>query len=475
MSSELPLLSAGDMLADRYRLDDEITIRPNTQVWRGWDARLQRRVSIRLIASQSPIAEPARAAALTAARVDERTLLSVLDIVEAPGLIAVVSEWTDWPTLEYVAREALPPGQAVSITLSVAAALRSLHEQGGVHGCVRPASVHLDLDEAVKLRGFEVDAALKGIDQSRDMAMRQDAQAVLNVFYQCLTGRWPVADARGRVPTPGRIVPHVPPELDQFWQRNRERPLVGRANVDSLMAELSLADTAMQERTMATVKRPIGRYIFRGVALVAVGTAVAALTMTGITQAAQQREAGQARLAVTTEDGVLSAEERVAPVNPDEKVIPVRWFTTLDPDGDGTEYPHLLSNINDGDSGTAWTTKPYYTDDIGGKRGVGVVFDLGYTQSVSALDLQLIGNSTDFTVLAGTTPWGGLDTYVPVTDVRSAGQDVFVRFPRTVEARTIVVWFTSMSRMSNWSWVDEGYRAGIREAKVFGPMANPDQ
>lgn len=226
---------------------------------------------------------------------------------------------------------------------------------------------------------------------------------------------------------------------------------------------------------MTTAKRPIGRYIFRGVALVAVGTAVAALTMTGITQAAQQREAGQARLAVTTEDGVLSAEERVAPVNPDEKVIPVRWFTTLDPDGDGTEYPHLLSNINDGDSGTAWTTKPYYTDDIGGKRGVGVVFDLGYTQSVSALDLQLIGNSTDFTVLAGTTPWGGLDTYVPVTDVRSAGQDVFVRFPRTVEARTIVVWFTSMSRMSNWSWVDEGYRAGIREAKVFGPMANPDQ
>jgi serine/threonine protein kinase len=475
MSSELPPLRNGDVLAERYRLDDEITIRPTTQVWRGWDARLQRRVSVRLIAADLDHTEAVKRAAIKAAAVDDPTLLSVLDIVEAPGLLAIISEWTDWPTLEYVARNPMSPQDTIAITLSVAAALRSLHEQQGVHGCIRPASVHLDRDKSVKLRGYEVDAALKEVDQTREQAHQQDAQAILNVFYQCLCGRWPQPDSRGRVPSPSRIVAHVPPELEQFWRRNWDRPLNGRASVDSLMAELSLADTAIQERTLAGSGRPIGRYAARAVALVAVGTAVAALTMTGITQAAQQREAGQARLAIETDDGVLAAENRNTPVSPDERIIPVRWLTTLDPDGDGTEYPHLLPNVNDGDSGTAWTTKPYYTDDIGGKRGVGVVFDLGYTQSVSALDLQLIGNSTDFLVLAGSTPWGGLDTFIPVANVRGAGQDVFVRLPRTVEARTIVVWFTRMSQMSNWSWVDEGYRAGIREATVFGPSENPTQ
>jgi len=472
-SDQAPSLS-GDVIAGRYRLDDEITIKANTEIWRGWDIRLQRRVSIRMVNAHAAIAEPARAAALKAAQVDERSLLAVLDIVETPGMLFIISEWTDWPTLEYLVRPPMTARDAIATTLLVAMALRSLHDQDGVHGCVRPGSAHLDPDGAVKLRGFEVDAALKELDQDRNSARQQDAQAVLNVLYLCLTGRWPEPDSRGRVASPARVVADVPAELEAFWRRNVDRPLAGRATIDTLMAELSMAESAILDRTESRTKRPIGRYAARGAALVAVGTAVAALTMMGITQAAQQREVGQARLAISQEALVSTNTVRQSPVNPDEKELPVTGLRTLDPDGDGSEYPHLLPNVIDGDSGTAWTTKPYYTDDMGGKRGVGVVLDLGYPQKVSAVGLELIGTSTDFSILVGNNPWGGLDSFFPVANVRSAGQDVFVRLPREVETRTVVVWFTQMPKMSNWSWVDVGYRAGIREASVYGPVETDD-
>lgn len=457
------------MLAGRYRLDDEITVRPDTQIWRAWDNRLQRRVSIRLVATEAPFAEAVRSAALRAAKVDEPSLLPVLDIIETDDVLAVVSDWTDWPTVDYLLSEPKHPLQAIDITLAAARAMRSLHDSDAVHGCLRPGSLHLGDDGAAKLRGYEVDAALKQLHQSRDDARLQDVQGLLNVLYLGLTGRWPEADRRGRVPPPSRVTSDVPPELDELWSRQCEAVRRGTASVATLQTDLSAARAEVDHRSGRRSRVPVGTYLARGAALVIVALAVAALTMTGITQAAQQREAVEARTAVETEDGLLSAEvAQESPVNPDERPIAVVSMRTLDPDGDGSEYPHLLPNITDGDSGTAWTTKPYYTDDIGGKRGIGVVFDLGNPQPVTAIDLELIGNSTDFTVAVGDDPYGSLDSFLPVADVRSAGQDVFVRIPRAVEARAVVVWFTQMSEMSNWSWVESGYRAGIRSATIYG-------
>lgn len=469
MSSVLPPLSVGDVLAERYRLDDEITIRPDTQIWRAWDKRLQRRVSIRLVADEAPFAVEVREAALRAAKVDERNLLPVLDIIESEDVLAIVSDWTDWPTIDYLINESKHPLQAIDITLATARAMRSLHDSEAVHGCLQPGSVHLDSDGAVKLRGYEVDAALKQLQLSRDDARLQDVQGLLDVLYLTLTGRWPQADRRGRIPPPSRVTSDVPTELDDLWSRQCAAVELGTASVAGLQTDLSAARANIAARSGRRTRLPVGTYLARGAALVVVALALAALTMTGITQASQQRQAVEARTAVETDDGVISAEvAQDSPVNPDERPIPIVTMRTLDPDGDGSEYPHLLPNITDGDSGTAWTTKPYYTDDIGGKRGIGVVFDLGYPQPVTAIDLELIGNSTDFTVAVGNDPYGSLDSYLPVANVQSAGQDVFVRIPRAVEARAVVVWFTQMSEMSNWSWVESGYRAGIRSATIYG-------
>ena len=457
------------MLAGRYRLDDEITVRPDTQIWRAWDNRLQRRVSLRLVAAGAPFAAEVRQAALRAAKVDERPLLPVLDIIETNDVLAIVSDWTDWPTIDYLISEPRHPVQAIDITLAAARAMRALHDSDAVHGCLRPGSVHLDSDGAVKLRGYEVDAALKQLHQTREDAQLQDVQGLLNILYLSLTGRWPQADRRGRIPPPSRLTSDVPSELDELWKRQRAAVDMHTASVAGLQTDLSGARADILYRSSRRTRRPVGTFLARGAALVIVALALAALTMTGITQASQQRQAVEARTAVETDDGLLSAEvAQESPVNPDERPIPVISMRTLDPDGDGSEYPHLLPNITDGDSGTAWTTKPYYTDDIGGKRGIGVVFDLGYPQAITAIDLELIGNSTDFTVAVGNDPYGSLGDYLPVASVQSAGQDVFVRIPRAVEARAVVVWFTQMSEMSNWSWVESGYRAGIRSATIYG-------
>ena len=101
MPSGLSTFTAGDLIGGRYRLDDDIRVRVDSHIWRGVDERLNRPVSIRLLESSSPLAASVRQAAIRAAGVEHRTLLPVLDIVVDDGILAIISDWTELPTLAF--------------------------------------------------------------------------------------------------------------------------------------------------------------------------------------------------------------------------------------------------------------------------------------------------------------------------------------------------------------------------------------
>ncbi|MDQ1307280.1 MAG: hypothetical protein QG671_3112, partial [Actinomycetota bacterium] len=210
------------------------------------------------------------------------------------------------------------------------------------------------------------------------------------------------------------------------------------------------------------------RLALRSAAVGVVALAVGGLVMAGITQASDQARSRNQQTAVRTDDGVV-VSPRDPKIGATESTLEIVAMTTLDPYGDGSEYPQMLPNVTDGDLGTAWTSKPYFTADVGGKPGVGVVFDLGQPEQVSALDLQLSGTSTDLTVMLGDSTYGGLDSFTEVASVEQAGQSVFIRLPRPTQARAVLVWFTRLSQVADTSWSDTGFRAGIREAVIYGP------
>ncbi|MDQ1246035.1 MAG: hypothetical protein QG597_402 [Actinomycetota bacterium] len=479
MQSSLSQFGAGDVLGGRYRLADDIRVRPTAQIWRGYDERLCRPVSIRLVATDTPRAQGVRQAAIRAAGVEHRSLLPVLDIVADGPAVAIVSEWTDLPTLSYLARDPLDPRRSVDIVWQVGQALIALADAGLSHGRLHPNVVHLDGIGQVKLRGFQVDAAMHLREPDQAAWQAADAAELVGLLYLCLTGTWPedlgdgaTSTAIARIPPPSRLVADIPTNLDELVTRGLRDAAAGTADTRTLVAALAVAREELATRTAARQRRE--RTITRGMRIATaavVVTAVAGVTMVGITQASQDRAPSDGTaIALDTDDGRLSSATDAGgtePLGHGEKALPVVGMFTLDPDGDGTEYPHLLSNVIDGDPGTAWTTKSYFTADVGGKRGVGVVFDLGRPHAISAIDLELTGTSTDFTVAVGDYPQGQLEDFFPVADVHGAGDSVFVRIPRAAESRAVLIWITKMSETSDSSW-DTGYRAGIRSATLYG-------
>lgn len=90
MPCVLPPFAAGAILEDRYRLEDVIVDGPQRATWRGFDQRLNRRVSVRLIARDDPDADAVSAAAHRAAQVEGRHLVPVLDLIATSEFVAVI-------------------------------------------------------------------------------------------------------------------------------------------------------------------------------------------------------------------------------------------------------------------------------------------------------------------------------------------------------------------------------------------------
>lgn len=210
------------MLASRYRLDDLLAEAGSGRFWRAHDLVLHRPVAVHILSADDERAQPMLDAARRTGPVVNRRLLRVLDAEEADGLCFVVHEWGQGDSVDILlTREGpLPPRRAAWLVAEVADSLAEAHDAGLAHGSLTPENVLVDQHGQVRLIGFGVEAALRGLPPGRTNVDEIDLAGLL---YCTLTGRWagvsasavpPAPEVHGEVLRPRRVRAGIPRVLD---------------------------------------------------------------------------------------------------------------------------------------------------------------------------------------------------------------------------------------------------------------------
>ncbi|MGH4025489.1 MAG: serine/threonine-protein kinase, partial [Pseudonocardiaceae bacterium] len=166
------------LIADRYRLEQQIGAGAMGVVWRAHDIRLDRTVAVKQLLMQPGLGkaetEAATARAMRegriAARLQHPHAISVYDVaLDGIDDSVSVGQAVPWLVMEYLPsrslaavlaeRGTLPPREVAKIGRQIAAALAAAHRAGIVHSDVKPGNVLLGVDGIVKITDFGISRA----------------------------------------------------------------------------------------------------------------------------------------------------------------------------------------------------------------------------------------------------------------------------------------------------------------------------
>jgi eukaryotic-like serine/threonine-protein kinase len=399
----VPATVVGEVVADRYELEELVGTGGMSSVFKARDRLLERDVALKIL-HQHYVADPDyverfRREARAVAQLAHPNIVTVIDRGEQDGRQFIVFEFVDGENLkQLINREgALPVRDAVELALQVAGALGYAHDRGIVHRDVKPQNVILNEDGRAKVTDFGIARSLDvdGVTQTGtvlgtsdyiapEQAQGQPVDAQTDVYslgvvlYELLTGELPfrgegfVAVAMQHVSEPAPSVLErrgdVPPRLDLAIRRAMaKRPEDRYASMDELVADLEASIRELDgygdesERTLVVPAaarrrraRPPRRRRRTPTVLIVLALLVLAL-------------AGAVYLLV---EGVQNDGGSGSP--PPPASVSVAAVNAYDPEGGDDEHPETVPAATDGDPSSYWTTERY--DDFT-KSGVGVVVE----------------------------------------------------------------------------------------------------
>jgi eukaryotic-like serine/threonine-protein kinase len=142
-----------------YRLDSLIGAGAMGEVYRGWDARLERDIAIKVLSPEfGESADRVRRLAIearAAAAITHPNVVTVYDTGESDGIPYVISELITGETLRSVIdRGSVPRTRALELTLQLARGLSAAHAQGVVHRDLKPTNLLVTGDGTLKILDF---------------------------------------------------------------------------------------------------------------------------------------------------------------------------------------------------------------------------------------------------------------------------------------------------------------------------------
>jgi eukaryotic-like serine/threonine-protein kinase len=469
----------GDLIADRFELEELVGTGGMSSVFRARDRQLDRRVAIKILyehyAEDPEYLERFRREARAVAKLSHPNIVTVIDRGDDDGRQYIVFEHVEGENLkELVVRSGrLPVREALELTLAVADGLAFAHQHGLVHRDVKPQNVLLSREGEVKVTDFGIARSLHvehGVTQTgtvlgtgeylapeqasgNTVSPATDVYSLGVVLWELLAGDVPftgdnfVAVALRHVNEPPPSLrqrrPDVSPRLEAAIERalakdpSRRFPSM-TAFAKELRACLAeppgaVPPPAQDDAAVTVVTRPARPPARRRrsrrrplawmlLALTVAGAAFAAVVLLG----------GTGRHGGLLGGGGSSG----APVQ-------LHGLTTYDPRGDGSEGVlgrQTAPRATDGNPSTYWSTETYNTQDWGNlKSGLGLVLDAGRTVTLSKVTVATMTPGFVAQIEVGNTPGSFA--------VDSSSQTVGSRTTFTLSGKSGRYWMVWLSRL----------------------------
>jgi eukaryotic-like serine/threonine-protein kinase len=500
-TAEVP--SVGDLLAERYRLEEHVGgANGYRQLWRGVDVLLHRSVAVVLRSPGGEDAAPTMTAAVAASRAHVDSMVDVYDAVDEGRFAYVVREWVNGSSLRGVLeRQTLESAHALELVASVADAIAALHEGGVTHADLHPGTILLSEDDRVMVTEPRNEPGNTAVE---------DVRALGATLYACLTGTWPrvvpaentglpdaATDEWGRVLDADKVVPGLPGALTKLTA-----DLLDHSQTPPSAAELAvelrrLAETGGAEPAAAESATPtsvlgaisLGRRLSGGTSadappigmkrLAVVAAVIAAVIFAGVVTSAIVFGGGDdpagAEDQVTGEDtGADTSDsegETTDTAAPTEVELTADSVRVVDPPSGDRNQNEGVENVIDDNASTGWTTNTYRGDPNFGnlKPGMGILIDLGEAREVSSVRVQMTSAGATVGLLGGDEdPGDSSDGDQAIVDGFTVLADQVEDADTNIELKTdgeatrfIVVWVTELPPVS------DGYKLTISDINVF--------
>ncbi len=473
----------GELIAERYALEELVGTGGMSSVYRAHDKLLERNVALKVLherfTDEGDYVERFRREARAVAQLSHPNIVTVIDRGEQDDRQFIVFEYVDGENLKsLLEREGpLPERKAIELALQIAGALSFAHAQGLVHRDVKPQNVLLDDDGQAKVTDFGIARSLEvrgGLtrtgtvmgtsdyispEQARGSQVDElsDVYSLGAVLYELLTCEVPfpgdnfVAVALRHINEPPPSVrerrPDVSPRLEAAIGRAMAKDPRDRfGSMDELAAELYACqvevdgngDAEAQTMVVAPRRRPrrpsTERPIVWPLILLLAGLAVLAGILAAV-------------FTFTDSTSKLSnLVERAGGGGSESKPVQLSGVSGYDPYGTGGEHDETASLATDGQGATYWRTEQYANSNFGGlKSGVGLVLDSGSARKLSQLVVSSGTPGFKAKIEAGSSPSGSFAT---VSDTETVGSRTTFKL-HGATAQYYLIWIMNLGPQSS--------------------------
>jgi eukaryotic-like serine/threonine-protein kinase len=444
----------GDLIADRYELEELVGTGGMSSVFRAHDRQLERRVALKVLhehyAADPEYLERFRREARAVARLSHPNIVTVIDRGDDDGRQFIVFEYVEGENLkELVLRSGrLPVRRALELALDTADGLAFAHDHGLVHRDVKPQNVLLSREGEVKVTDFGIARSLHvdhGVTQTgtvlgtgeylapeqasgKPVSAATDVYSLGVVLWELLAGDVPfvgenfVAVALRHVNEPAPSLrerrPDVTPRLEAaVAQALAKDPAHRFPSMTAFAKELRACLAEVEGEPAPPPEDDVALTVIRPPAHAPPRVPARRRRSRPPARPRRRRPWAYVLLALAVAGAAFAVVVLIGRVGNDNgtagdggsgSTVKLHGLSGYDPQGDRVEHNELAGSATDGDTLTSWTTETYGSEEFGGlKTGVGLVLAAG--RSVKLAQLMVKTPTPGFTaeIEAGDSPTGG--------------------------------------------------------------------
>lgn len=183
-------ISAGSVIAGRYRLEERLDAGGRAQVWRATDSELSRPVAVKMLVTPEGgdprFVEAFRNEAQSEANLKHPNIVEVFDWGHDEDVNYIVMEFLEGQTVRKLLEGGtFAPDRVITVGRQAAAALAHAHAAGVAHGLIGPENIVVDADGHTTLIGFGLQC--RGVCESPPTP-DADTHMLGLVLFEMLTG-----------------------------------------------------------------------------------------------------------------------------------------------------------------------------------------------------------------------------------------------------------------------------------------------